>query len=258
MTGSMGLSKSINWWVSPLIAFISPRHGRPFILSFTNPFSFPTPLLPSALNVLLLRLLLRLPTARLSTKSTTSSIPTYSVVSFNILSTGLVIARQIAPGSPLPSSSRMLLWLSLSSMIITLLPPAGFLPAPFNSSRCLPPWSLSLPLTLFASIGSLVSTTALARTRWDVLNRVDAILEEREMLRAIPFRVIFFFSFFYLILSHSLIAFTPSDLADSDHHDAITWLHLLSPIGYEDTDSLSSGKPMDNPHALCHMPNPSL
>src|ERR1700722_7711234 len=219
MTGSMGLSKSINWWVSPLIVSISPRHGRPFILSFTNPFSFPTPLLPSALNVLLLHLLLRLPTAQLNTKSTTSSIPAFTVVNFNILSTGLVITRRIAPGSPLLSSFRMPLWPSLSSMIITLLPPAAPLPMHCSSSRSLPPWSLSLPPTLFASIGSLVFTTALAHTRWDMLNRVDAILEEREMLRAIPFRVIFFFSFFYLILSHSLIAFAPSDLADTDHHD---------------------------------------
>src|ERR1700722_17653563 len=234
MTGSMGLSKSINWWVSPLIVSISPRHGRPSILSFTNPFSLPIPLLPSALNVLLLRLLLRLPRARPSTKSTTSSIPAYSVVNFNISSSGLVIARRIAPGSLLLSSFRMPLWLSLSSMIITLLPPAVSLLVRFNSSRCLPPWSLSLPPTLFASIGSLVFTTALAHTRWDVFNRVDAILEEREMLRAIPFRVIFFFSFFYLILSHSFIAFAPSDLADTDHHDAITWPHLLSSIGYED------------------------
>src|ERR1700722_5745898 len=211
MTGSMGLSKSINWWVSPLIVSISPRHGRPFILSFTSPFSLPTPLLPSALNVLLLHLLLRLPTARPSTRSTTSSIPAYSVVSFSISSTGLVIASRIAPGRPLLSSFRMPLWLSPSSMIITLLPPAVSLLVRFSSSRCLPPWSLSLPLTLFASIGSLVSTTALARTRWGVLNRVDAILEEREMLRAIPFQAIFFFSFLYLILSHSFIAFTPSD-----------------------------------------------
>src|SRR3984957_13918675 len=201
MTGSMGLSKSINWWVSPLIVSISPRHGRPFILSFTNPFSLPTPLLASALNVLLLRLLLRLPTARPSTRSTTSSIPAYSVVNFNISSTGLVIARRIAPGSPLPSSSRTLLWLLLSSMIITLLPPTVSLLVRFNPSRCLPPWSLSLPPTLFASIGSLVYTTALARTRWDVLNRVDAILAEREMLRAIPFWTIFFLFFLlsYLI-----------------------------------------------------------
>src|ERR1700722_4684401 len=201
MTGSMGLSKSINWWVSPLIAFISPRHGRPSILSFTNPFSLPIPLLPSALNVLLLHLLLRLLTAQPNTKSTTSSIPAFTMVNSSISSTGLVIARRIAPGNPLPSSSRMLLWLSLSSMIITLLPPAVSLLVRFSSSRCLPPWSLSLPLTLFASVGSLVSTTALARTRWDVLNRVDAILEEREMLRAIPFRVIFFLFFLlsYLI-----------------------------------------------------------
>src|ERR1700722_8186457 len=234
MTGIMGLSKSINWWVSPLIVSISPRHGRPFILSFTNPFSFPTPLLPSALNVLLLHLLLRLLTAQPNTKSTTSSIPAFTMVNFNISSTGLVIARRIAPGSLLLSSFRMPLWLSLSSMIITLLPPAVSLPVHFNSSRCPPPWSLSLPLILFASIGSLVFTTALARTRWDMLNRVDAILEEREMLRAIPFRVIFFFSFFYLILSRSFIAFTLSDLADTDHHDAITWPYLLSHIGYED------------------------
>src|SRR3984957_19898024 len=258
MTGSMDLSKSINWWVSPLIVFISPRHGRPSILSFTSPFSLPTPLLPSALNVLLPHLLLRLLTARPNMRSTTLSIPVFTVVNFNISSTGLVIARRIAPGSLLLNSFRMPLWLSLSSTIITLLPPAVSLPVRFNSSRCLPPWFLSLPPTLFASIGRLVFTTALARTRWDVLNRVDAILEEREMLRAIPFRVIFFLFFLYLILSHSFIAFAPSDLADTDHHDAITWLHLLSPIGYEDTDSLSSGKPMDNPHALCHMPNPSL
>src|SRR3984957_9555013 len=222
MTGSMDLSRSINWWVSPLIVSISPRHGRPSILSFTNPFSLPTPLLPSVLNVLLLHLLLRLPMARPSTKSTTSSIPAYTVVNSNISSTGLVITRRIAPGNPLPSSFRMLLWLSLSSMITTLLPPVVSLLVRFNSSRCLPPWSLSLPPTLFASIGSLVFMTALARTRWGVLNRVDAILEEREMLRAIPFQVIFFFSFFYLILSRSFIALAPSDLANSDHHDAIT------------------------------------
>src|SRR3984957_5881508 len=234
MTGSMDLSKSINWWVSPLIVSISPRHGRPFILSFTNPFSLPTPLLPSALNVLLLHLLLRLPTVRPSTKSTTSSILAFTVANFNISSTGLVIARQIVLGSLLLSSSRTLLWLSLSSMIITLLPPAVSLLVRFNSSRCLPPSSLFLLPTLFASIGNLVFMTALAHTRWDVLNRVDAILEEREMLRAIPFRVIFFFPFFYLILSHSFIAFAPSDLADTDHHDAITWPHLLSPNGYED------------------------
>src|ERR1700722_17868202 len=55
-----------------------------------------------------------------------------------------------------------------------------------------------------------------------------------QVLRAIPFRVIFFFSFFYLILSRSFIAFTLSDLADTDHHDAITWPYLLSHIGYED------------------------
>src|ERR1700722_9555819 len=182
MTGSMGLSKSINWWVSPLIISISPRHGRPSILSFTNPFSLPTPLLPSALNVLLLHLLLRLPTAQPNTRSTTSSIPAFTAVNFNISSTGPVIARRIAPGSPLLNSSRTLLWLSLSSTIITLLPPVVSLPVRFNSSRCLPPWSLSLPPTLFASIGSLVFTTALAHTWWDVLNHVDAILEEREML----------------------------------------------------------------------------
>ena len=57
----------------------------------------------------------------------------------------------------------------------------------------------------------------------------------------------------YLIVLHSFIAFAPSDLANSDHHDAITWPHLLLPIGYEDTNSLSSGKPMDNPHVLCLM-----
>src|ERR1700722_4428440 len=119
-------------------------------------------------------------------------------------------------------------------MIITLLLPAVSLLVRFNSSRCLPPWSLSLPPTLFASIGSLVYPTALARTRGGGLNRVGAILEEREMLRAIPFQVIFFLFFLYLILSHSLIAFAPLDLADTDHHDAITWLHLLSPNGYED------------------------
>src|ERR1700722_4942417 len=253
MTGSMDLSKSINWWVSPLIVSISPRHGRPFILSFTNPFSLPTLLLPSALNVLLLHLLLRLPTVRPSTKSITSSIPAFTVANFSISSTGLVIARRIALGSLLLSSSRTLLWLSLSSMIITLLPPAVSLPVRFNSSRCPPPWSLSLPPTLFAFVGSLVFTTALAHTWWAILNRVDAILEEREMLRAIPFRVIFFLFFLYLILSHSFIAFAPSDLADTDHNDAITWPHLLSSLGYEDTDSLSSGKPMDNPHALCLM-----
>src|ERR1700722_7321659 len=78
------------------------------------------------------------------------------------------------------------------------------------------------------------------------------------LLRAIPFWVIFFLFFLYLILSHSFIAFAPSDLADSDHPDSIPWPHLLSSIGYEDTDSLSSGKPMDNPHALCHMPISSL
>ena len=66
------------------------------------------------------------------------------------------------------------------------------------------------------------------------------------------------FSFSFLLSYHItfLITFTPLDLADSDHHDATTWPHLLSPIGYEDTDSLSSGKPIDNPHALCHMPIP--
>src|ERR1700722_5960625 len=250
MTGSMDLSKSINWWVSPLIVFISPRHGRPSILSFTSPFSLPTPLLPSALNVLLLRLLLRLLTARPNTRSTTLSIPAFTVVNFNISSTGLVTARRIAPGSPLLNSFRMPLWLSLSSTIITLLPPAVSLPVHFNSSRCLPPWSPSLPPTLFASIGSLVFTTALARTRWGVLDRVDAILEERERLRAIPFRVMFFF--FFLSLSHSL---SPPLLRISPIR--ITTMPSPGHIYYRPTamktDSLSSGKPMDNPHALCLM-----
>ena len=47
-------------------------------------------------------------------------------------------------------------------------------------------------------------------------------------------RLSFSFSFCYLILSRSLIAFTLLDLADTDHHDAITWPHLLLHIGYED------------------------
>jgi len=68
---------------------------------------------------------------------------------------------------------------------------------------------------------------------WETVH-ISVRKEIKKMLWAILFRTIFFFSFCYLILSHSFIAFAPSDLADTDHHDAITWPHLLSPNGYED------------------------
>src|ERR1700722_1079121 len=120
-------------------------------------------------------------------------------------------------------------------------------PAPRQLISCSHSSFLS-SLLIYSSTPTITATATQSYIKHQVIS----------LLRAIPFRVIFFLFFPYLILSHSFIAFAPSDLADSDHHDAITWPHLLSSIGYEDTDSLSSGKPMDNPHALCHMSISSL
>src|ERR1700722_10493722 len=95
--------------------------------------------------------------------------------------------------------------------------------------------------------------TALALTWWVTPNHMDAILEGREMLRAIPFRVIFFpfLSFilsYHTPLSPSLLQISPIRITTMPSPGYI-YYHTLA----MNTDSLSSGKPMDNPHALCLM-----